>query len=230
MKKRFGLISIILIMSMLLTGCGVEDRSEIEKAREEARVLEPTYNDDLEEISEIVRNKDLGDFTLVMKYDTIDYDLNNWNITDNKTIRMQAWTEGAPEDWDVIVEHVHVDLFIGHKSGDKPSILQDSMDDKYHGVKQDGFKISDSIKYDNIFGVIGATEELHRAIAATTDRNLKLKDLREIDFDIEGYTHNKMQVVYDVVVKKPDNDYYETIAVYDEIVIPTARFLRESDK
>lgn len=215
MKKFMKTVPLLLIMVLLLVGC---DAPEPEKRDvKEESVLEPTYNENMEEIHEIVRSQDLGDFTLVTKYDTMDYDLNKWKIIDNKTIRMSVWTEGLSQDWDVIIEHVHIDMFIASNETKYPTLLQDSMDDKYHGIKQDGFVVSDDTVYENIFGIIGANEVVNRAVQGSEYR---LASLRESDFSYYKYNMNVMQVIYDIMVKKPGNDFYETIAVYDEIVIP----------
>lgn len=215
MKRNMKVI-VLLVACLLLMGCD----GPIEKEINRESVLEPTYSDDLEEIHEIVRYKELEDFTLVTKYDTIDYDLNKWRIIDNKTIKLSTWTEGLPEGWEAIVEHTHIDMYITNEYEKYPAILQDSMDDKFHGYTQDGFIIADDITYENIFGVNGASDKLHSAVDYSKDYSLQLKDLRENDFLRVGYKMNTMQVVYDVMVKKPGNDFYETIAVYDEIIIP----------
>lgn len=203
----------------ILTGC-LKPETVSERDIDPETVLEATYNEDLEEVHSITREKDLGDFTFVTEYDTIDYDLNNWYIIDNKTLKTSAWTEGAPDDWEIIIEHVHLDLFITNKYNEFPTLLQDTMDDKYHGYQQDGFRISDDVAWENIFGIIGATPEIHNTLRYNYDRTLMLKDLREEDFAKNHYNSNTLQVVYDIMVKKPDKDYYETIAVYDEIIIP----------
>ncbi len=219
MKKNTLKFTLLLsLLALFVAGC--DETVYRERDVDQDKVLEATYSEDLDEIHEIVREKELDDFTFVTKYDTIDYDLNEWYIIDNKTIKMSAWTEGAPVDWDIIIEHVHVDLFITNKYENYPTLLQDTMDDKYHGYKQDGFKISDDIVYENIFGIIGATTEMHHALRYNYDRSLMLKDLREEDFARNHYDSNTLQVIYDVMIKKPGNDYYETIAVYDDIIIP----------
>lgn len=217
--RRIVLMMFLFIVPVALTGCDdlIEDE---ERNIDQEKVLEASYNDDMQEVHQIVREKDLDDFTFITMYDTIDYDLNEWYIIDNKTIQISAWTQDAPADWDVIIEHVHIDLFITNRYENRPTLLQDSMDDKYHGYMQDGFKISDNVVYENIFGIIGATPELHASLRASRDYSLRLKDLREEDFANNNYDSNTLQVIFDVMVKKPGNDYYETIAVYDEIIIP----------
>ena len=215
MKKIIKITPMILIMTLLMAGCTMPESDKRETNKDS--VLEPTFNENMEEIHEIIRTKDLGDFTFIMKYDTIDYDLNKWRIIDNKTIKISAWTEGLPDGWEAIIEHAHIDMFITSEYEKYPSLLQDSMDDSYHGIKQDGFVISDNIIYENIFGVEGANEVINKAIQGN---DLKLASLSESNFSYYKYTINTMQTVYDVMVKKPGNDFYETIAVYDEIIIP----------
>lgn len=218
MKKFVKIILGLLIISLLLVGCDIPNEREIDKDA----VLEPTYNEDMEEIHEIVRTKDLGDFTLMTKYNTIDYDLNKWKIIDNKTIKMSVWTEGLPEDWEAIIEHVHIDMFITNKYKDYPAILQDSMDDKYHGIKQDGFVINDNIAYENIFGIQGVSHKL----SETYYKDVSIKKFEEDDFYRYDYTMNTMQIIYDIMIKRPGNDFYETVAVYDEIIIPVGNTIK----
>lgn len=214
MKKRIGLIFLVLFGLIFVVECEPVLEEAVES--ENAGVLEPTYNEDLEEIHEVVQVKHLDDFDLIIKYDTIDYDLNKWRIIDNKTIKISMWTEGLPDNWEAFVEHAHIDMFVKHEDGSKPTIFQDSMDDKYHGIKQDGFVIGDDIVYENIFGIEGLSIDL----ANVFYRDRTISEYRESDFYRRGYTINSLQAVYDVMVKKPENDYYETISVYDEIIIP----------
>lgn len=218
--RKIRNIGLIVSFIVLLAGCSELEKTAVSsgESSDDVFILKPSYNDDMEEIHEITREQELDDFTIITRYDTIDYDLSDWRIIDNKTIKMSVWAENVPTDWEVIIEHTHVDMFIINKYKKYPIILQDTMDDTYHGVQQDGFLISGGNKYENIFGIIGASPELHEAVNYD-DRNL-LTSLRERDFYEKNYVANVMQVVYDVMVKKPDEDYFITMPVYDEIYIP----------
>ncbi len=142
-NRATGVLIIIMVMLMLvLTGCA---KAPTARELKQESIMQATYNDDLEEVHELVKTIELDDFNLLVRYDTIDYDLKNWRITDNKVIRMEIMTEGLPSDWEAIVEHVHVDMFIRPDTYRRPYLLQDSMDDSFHGYGQDGFVISDNV-------------------------------------------------------------------------------------
>lgn len=99
------------------------------------------------------------------------------------------------------------------------------MDDSYHGVSQDGFFISDKYQYQNKFAVEGFSKDLIDGwmfICGSYGYNyINQERLTEKNLIQYGKVYaNKMQVVYDVLVKYADEDFYHVVSVLDEFLIP----------
>ena len=75
----------------------------------------------------------------ITTYNTGDYDLSRWRITDSKVINMTAEVINVPEGATVLIEHVHIDMSLKSTDPQLDGLSQDNMDDSYHGISQDGF-------------------------------------------------------------------------------------------
>lgn len=101
------------------------------------------------------------DFSLICKYDTGEYSLKDWHVTDMKSINMDVHTKDLPEGYDVIVEHMHADISLVSTSAQLNGITQDSMDNSFHGTSQDGFAVDDKTSYYRTFGIEGYTDQFY---------------------------------------------------------------------
>ena len=101
MKRYFALVLMVVLLAFSLTGC-----MEVETVPEEKNleVLNPLKGSTLEKTHEI------EGLEFITTYNTGDYDLSRWRITDSKVINMTAEVTNVPEGATVLIEHVHIDM------------------------------------------------------------------------------------------------------------------------
>lgn len=217
MKRYFALV-LIVVLAFILTGC-MDDDVETVPEEKNLEVLNTLNGSTLEKAHEI------EGFKFITTYDTGDYDLSRWRITDSKVINMTAEVTNVPEGATVLIEHVHIDISLKSTNPQLDGLSQDYMDDSYHGTSQDGFFISDKYQYQNIFVVEGFSKDLIDgwtfACGSFGNGSITQKRLTEKNLVQRGKVYaNKMQVVYDVLVKYADEDFYHVVSVLDEFLIP----------
>ena len=214
--KRYLALILVVVLAFSLTGCMNVETVPEEKNLE---VLNTLDGSTLEKTHEIEYLK------FITTYDTGDYDLSRWRITDSKVINMTAEVINVPEGATVLIEHVHIDMSLKSTDPQLDGLSQDNMDDSYHGISQDGFFISDKYQYQNKFAVEGFSKDLidgwtfvcgSYGSGSITEERLTEKNLVKYG----NVYANKMQVVYDVLVKYADEDFYHVVSVLDEFLIP----------
>ena len=214
--KRYLALILVVVLAFSLTGCMNVETVPEEKNLE---VLNTLKGSTLEKTHEI------EGLEFITTYNTGDYDLSRWRITDSKVINMTAEVINVQEGATVLIEHVHIDMSLKSTDPQLDGLSQDNMDDSYHGISQDGFFISDKYQYQNKFAVEGFSKDLidgwtfvcgSYGSGSITEERLTEKNLVK-----HGNVYaNKMQVVYDVLVKYADEDFYHVVSVLDEFLIP----------
>ena len=216
--KRYLALILVVVLAFSLTGCMNVETVPEEKNLE---VLNTLKGSTLEKTHEI------EGLEFITTYNTGDYDLSRWRITDSKVINMTAEVINVPEGATVLIEHVHIDMSLKSTDPQLDGLSQDNMDDSYHGISQDGFFISDKYQYQNKFAVEGFSKDLidgwtfvcgSYGSGSITEERLTEKNLVKYG----NVYANKMQVVYDVLVKYADEDFYHVVSVLDEFLIPVA--------
>ena len=214
--KRYLALILVVVLAFSLTGCMNVETVPEEKNLE---VLNTLKGSTLEKTHEI------EGLEFITAYNTGDYDLSRWRITDSKVINMTAEVINVPEGATVLIEHVHIDMSLKSTDPQLDGLSQDNMDDSYHGISQDGFFISDKYQYQNKFAVEGFSKDLidgwtfvcgSYGSGSITEERLTEKNLVKYG----NVYANKMQVVYDVLVKYADEDFYHVVSVLDEFLIP----------
>ena len=213
MKRCIALL--LVLFTLVLMGCGAETVPK-EKSLE---VLSPLKGSTLEKTHKI------EDFEFITTYNTGKYDLSRWRITDSKVINMTAQVSNLPAGATVLIEHVHVDMSLKSTNPQLDGLSQDFMDDSYHGSSQDGFFINNKYPYQNKFAVEGFSKDLINGWMFACDSygagDISQKRLTEENLVASGKVYaNKMQVVYDVLVKYANEDFYHVVSVLDEFLIP----------
>ena len=168
---------------------------------------------------------DIDGMKLTTTYNTGDYNLKRWRITDSKVINMTAKLSNAPEGATVLIEHVHIDMSLKSKDPQLDGLAQDSMDDSYHGMSQDGFFIDEKYEYENTFAIEGFSKELIDGwmFVAGSFGTGSVSDERLTENSLIRYGKvyaNKMQVIYDVLVKYEGEEFYHVESITDEFLIP----------
>lgn len=213
--KRYLITLITIVLVFGLVGCHTETVPE-EKNLE---VLNTLDGSTLEKTHEIEGLK------FITTYDTGDYDLSRWRITDSKTINMTAKVTNVPEGATILIEHVHIDMSLKSTNPQLDGLSQDSMDDSYHGTSQDGFWINEKYPYQNKFAIEGFSKDLIDGWTFVCGSygygSISQERLTEKNLTTYGKVYaNKMQVVYDILIKYPKEDFYHVVSVLDEFLIP----------
>lgn len=149
MKRYFTLVLMVVLLTFSLTGCMVETETVPEE--ENLEVLNSLKGSTLKKMHEIEGIK------FITTYNTGDYDLSRWRITDSKVINMTAEVTNVPGGATVLIEHVHIDMSLKSTDPQLDGLSQDYMDDSYHGTSQDGFFISN--KAQSAFSWLGIIHE-----------------------------------------------------------------------
>lgn len=214
--KRFIALVLLVVFTLCLTGCMEEETVPEEKNLE---VLSTLQGSTLEKTHEI------EGFEFITTYNTGDYNLSRWRITDSKVIDMSSEVANIPEGATVLIEHVHIDMSLKATNPQLDGLSQDNMDDSYHGTSQDGFFISDKYPYQNKFAIEGFSKDLIDGWMFVCgdygSGSISQERLTEKNLVQYGNVYaNKMQVVYDILVKYADEDFYHVVSVLDEFLIP----------
>ena len=216
MKRKIFAVLMSLVVAFSFVGCGEE---EVEEERE-IKELSP--------LSTLEETHTIEDFQFITSYDTGDYNLKRWRITDSKVIEMEAKVKNVPKGAEVLIEHVHIDMSLKSKLAQLDGLTQDSMDDSYHGTSQDGFLVSERYSYQNKFAIEGFSKNLisgwefvcgDYGSGSIDETRLTEKHLIE---DGKVYA-NKMQVVYDILIKYENEKSYHVTSVLDEFLIPVTK-------
>lgn len=215
MKRKLALMVLIAVIGSSLTGC-IEETVPEEKDLAVLNALEG---------STLEKKHNIEGFEFTTIYDTGDYDLSRWRITDSKIINMTAKVENVPKGATVLVEHVHIDMSLKSTQAQLDGLSQDSMDDSYHGTSQDGFLVSDKYEYQNKFAIEGFSKDLidgwEFVCGSYGSGSVSQQRLTEGNLVLYGDVYaNKMQVVYDVLVKYEGEEFYHVVSVLDEFLIP----------
>lgn len=216
MKRYLKLTLITVVVVLGLTGC-----VEVETVPKENNlpVLNPLNGNTLQ------KSHEFEGIELITTYDTGDYDLSRWRVTDSKVINMAAKVANVPEGATVLIEHVHVDMSLKSTDPQLDGLSQDYMDDSFHGTSQDGFLVSNNYQYQNKFAIEGFSKDLIDGwmfiCGSYGSGSITQKRLTEKNLVQYGKVYaNKMQVVYDVLIKYEGEDFYHVVSVLDEFLIP----------
>ena len=214
--KRYLALILVVVLAFSLTGCMNVETVPEEKNLE---VLNTLKGSTLEKTHEI------EGLEFITTYNTGDYDLSRWRITDSKTINMTAKVTNVPEGATILIEHVHIDMSLKSTNPQLDGLSQDSMDDSYHGTSQDGFWINEKYPYQNKFAIEGFSKDLIDGWTFVCGSygygSISQERLTEKNLTTYGKVYaNKMQVVYDILIKYPKEDFYHVVSVLDEFLIP----------
>lgn len=213
--KRYLITLITIVLVFGLVGCHTETVPE-EKNLEVLNTLDG---------STLEKTHEIEDLKFITTYDTGDYDLSRWRITDSKTINMTAKVTNVPEGATILIEHVHIDMSLKSTNPQLDGLSQDSMDDSYHGTSQDGFWINEKYPYQNKFAIEGFSKDLIDGWTFVCGSygygSISQERLTEKNLTTYGKVYaNKMQVVYDILIKYSKEDFYHVVSVLDEFLVP----------
>ena len=215
MKRYLVLALIITIFVSLFVGCDFETVPK----ETSLPTLSPLDGNILENTHQI------EGFEFITTYDTGNYDLSRWRITDSKVINMTAIVRNIPDGAIVLIEHAHIDISLKSTNAQLDGLSQDSMDDSFHGTSQDGFFINSNYPYQNKFAIEGFSKDLIDGWSFVCGNygggSINEERLTEKNLVKEGNVYaNKIQVVYDILIKYENEDFFHVVSVMDEFLIP----------
>lgn len=171
---------------------------------------------------------DNGRLTLTTEYSTA-YDTAHWRITDSKTLNITARVkpDESVENYKVLVEHVHIDIALKSTSPSLDGWKQDTADFKLHTGSEAGVAVSESYPYENIFAIEGFSQTLIDGwvffFGSYGGATVLQKRLTEDNLVKYGEVYgNKVQVVWFLLVKYPNENSYHAANAVDEFLIPVA--------
>ena len=216
MKKIIAQLIVMMLVIVFFAGCIEEEKVTVPDYL-------PVLINDLES-GELIIENEVENFTLVAKYST-DYDATEWRITDSKTLLMQVYAEDLLENATIMIEHMHADISLKSKYAGMDGMLQDSMDDKLHTGEQLGFWITEDYPYENIFAIEGYSQTLIDGwgwmVGSYGSMSIREERLTENNLVDEGGVYgNKIQIVYDILIKYEGEQYYHARSIVNEFLIP----------
>ena len=162
-------------------------------------------------------------FKLVTEYSCDDVSKREWRITSDKFLYLQVYTEGLPSDTEVYIDNVHIDTSIKSKYAIVDGILQDTMDDHVHSSQLVGFPISDNVSYYGVNAIEGNNEQFIKGFGygynGYHNSFVESKRRTENDFLEMGVYANKIQIVYDLLVKGPNDKDFSNVSVCTDFLV-----------
>ena len=112
-------------------------------------------------------------------------------------------------------------------------ILQDSMDDRIHNSLMLGFPIGDDINYYNVFAVEGCNMDFIEGSASGFNgyytSTISQKRYTEKDYLDAGVWGSKFQIIYDLLIKTPNDKTPRCVSVKTDFVVPVNTEIVYSD-
>lgn len=163
-------------------------------------------------------------FKLVAKYACDDESKREWRITSDKFLYFSVCTDGLLDDTEVYIDNIHIDTSIKSKYAAMDGVIQDSMDDHVHSSQLIGFPVSDNTVYYGVNAIEGCNEKFIKgsfygfngySSGSVSERRYSENDYLEL-----GVYANKIQIVYDLLVKGPNDKDFTNISVSTDFLVP----------
>lgn len=163
-------------------------------------------------------------FQLITEYSCDPTSERVWRVTSDKFLYLKVYTEGLSTDTQVYIDNIHIDTSIKSKYAAFDGIIQDSMDDHVHSSQLIGFSISDNSEYFGTMAIEGMNETFIQGTAygynGYYNSTITEKRFTESNYITYGVWANKFQIVYDLLVKGPNDSDFRNISVSTDFVVP----------
>lgn len=236
--RKCAFILCIAILTLGLVGCEEQEFVEKEESINKIETNNKKSNSGLKLPNLQQKLSVPGEkIKLSCTYDTGRYQLSKWRITDSKTLNMEVHTINVPKGTEVLIEHMHADISIKSTLAAVDGLVQDTMDDTFHGSSQDGFYINNRTKYINTFAIEGYSKSLFEGWGHITGNygsmSLREKRLTEKVMIVNGYAYaQKVTIIYDLAIKNKKEEKYHSTSVTSEFLIPldTEKYAEEIEE
>lgn len=223
LNKRAAALLLAASMTCALTGC--EDK-EMASPNIYDTIDTNTDSDTLANGYRQVKSVDGEDFDLVIDYKCDLEEQENWTITSDKKLTMEIKTENLPKDYKVFIDNVHTDTSIIASNAAFNGVLQDTMDDRIHNSLMLGFPISDNINYISANAIEGCNESFisgtYYGAQGYSNGSFTQKRYTESDYQKLGVYANKISIVYDLLIKGPNDIDYKNVSLDTEFIVYTS--------
>ncbi len=138
---------------------------------------------------------------------------------------LQVYTECLSAGTEVYIDNVHINASVKSKYAAMDGIVQDMMDNHVHRSQLIGFPIADDIVYYGVDAIEGCNSEFIELTTYGYNGHYG-KSVSETKRYIEqqyldlGVYANKIQVVYDLLVKGQNDKYFSNVSVKSDFLVP----------
>lgn len=165
-------------------------------------------------------------FSLIAQFNCDRPKERQWRVTSDKFLYYKMFLEGLPDNTEVFIDNVHVDVSIKSKYAYVDGIIQDSMDDRIHNAQLLGFPISNDKSYIGVFAIEGANQDFLSLTyygylnysGSITERRYTESDYRSL-----AVTDNKFLFVIDLLVKGPNDKDFRNISICTDFLVPVSQ-------
>jgi hypothetical protein len=225
-KMCIAAISFLLIFNLVLSGCTFEE--EVIPIDQSVPTMKKLSG------NKISFDHEISGSIITTSYDLGEYKLENWRVTDSKSINVNVAVKELAKGTELLVEHVHADASIKSTDPQLNGLTQDSMDNSYHGTSQDGFLINEKYSYSNIFAIEGFSKDIINGwmfyAGDYGSGSISSKRLTEGSLLKSGTYGSQLTVVYNFLVKKTGDEKYHIESLEDRIIIPTMALIELKNK
>ncbi len=205
-KGRYVAFSgIFAVTSLALTGCNAKELSN-------SMVVADDYDKISHLISGVVQELSVPgeDFKLVVEYNCMLEDDEEWTVTGNKNLFMKIYTKGLTDDKKVYIDNIHIDTTIMATVKEFDGILQDTMDDRIHNSVMIGFPISDSTYYYGVNTIEGQNDNFIQGVVygynGYKNGTVTQQRFLESDYLEKGVFANKITSVVGLLIQDQEHD------------------------
>lgn len=223
LKIRTGALALTgTILLTGLTGCANQEKAPVED-------YDVVGSDIIDEDGTKGLNQELSvpgeDFklSLVVSYD--ESSKREWRITSDKYLYLAVCTKGLSNDTEVYIDNIHIDTSIKSDYACMDGILQDTMDDHIHNSLMLGFPISDTTYYYGVDAIEGCNDTFIKGTffgySGYSSGDVEEKRYTESDYETLGVYANKFQIVFDLLIKNPNDKDYHNVSVSTDFIVYT---------
>jgi hypothetical protein len=211
LKVNTKLLFLLLTQSLAtftLVGCALEETTVPQEQYDE--VKQDLSGDGLSSAG-LVQTLDVPgeSFKLITEYSCDSAKDRAWCITSDKFLYFKVYTEGLSADTNVYIDNIHIDTSIlSHKEG-MNGIKQDSMDDHTYNAQIIGFPIGNDICYYGVDAIEGCNQDFIQGtfygMSGYASGEIEQRRYTEEDYLKYGVYASKFQIVYDLLIKGPND-------------------------
>jgi len=219
LKVRLAALVLLATQTVTLVGCSGRELAP----QEDYDIVEQQEDKNFIGLTQII-DVPGRDFKLVTEYSCDDISKREWRVTSDKFLYFNVKTEGLSEDTQVYIDNIHIDTSIKSKYASMDGILQDSMDDRVHSSMLIGFPISNTTKYYGVNAIEGSNYDFIQGTfygyKGYQSAEIEQKRYTEKDYLRMGVYANKIIIVYDLLVKGPNDLDFTNVSVCTDFLVP----------